>query len=258
MPTAVVTGAGVGIGAEFVRRLARDRYDVVLVARDAARLQALADEVASTYGVRTEVLPADLATDDGVAAVEERLSRAAEPVDLLVNNAGFGHRGRYLDVPLDEEVRMLRVHVDAVLRLTTAAVRGMKTRGRGGVVNVASVAAFYPRGTYGASKAWVVSFSEAVRQDLRGSGVRVLALCPGFTHTEFHDRAGMDMSGIPGFLWQNPDQVVEAALRDLRAGKAISIPGGWNKALVALGRVLPRDVAARAASDRGRTFRPGR
>src|SRR5688572_519480 len=197
MPTALVTGASAGIGAAFVRRLGRDGFDLVLVARDATRLATLADEVGAAHGVRTEVLPADLATDEGVAAVEERLSRDAEPVDLLVNNAGFGHRGRFLDVPVTDEVTMLRVHVEAVLRLTTAAVRGMRSRGRGGVVNVASVAAFCPRGTYGASKAWVVSFSEAVRQDLAGTGVNVLALCPGFTHSEFHGRAGMDMSWIP-------------------------------------------------------------
>jgi short-subunit dehydrogenase len=195
MPTAIVTGASAGIGAAFVRRLAKERYDLVLVARDEARLDALAKETASAYGVRADVLAADLGTDDGVAAVEERAGR--DDVAMLVNNAGFGHRGRFLAVPVEDELAMLRVHVDAVLRLTTAAVRGMAERRAGDVVNVASVAAFFPRGTYGASKAWVVSFSQAVRQDLAGSGVRVIALCPGFTHTEFHDRAGMDMSGIP-------------------------------------------------------------
>ena len=254
MPTALVTGASAGIGAAFVRRLARERYDLVLVARDAARLAALADEVEAAYGVRAEVLPADLATDDGVAAVEQRHAR--DDVDLLVNNAGFGHRGRFLDVGVDEELTMVAVHVDAVLRLTVAAVRGMKARGRGGVVNVASVAAFFPRGTYGASKAWVVSFSEAVRQDLLGTGVDVLALCPGFTHTEFHDRAGMDMSGVPESLWLDADDVVAAALRDLRAGRAVSIPGWRYKVIVTVGRLVPRSLAARVAS-RGRTFRPG-
>ncbi|HEX8001070.1 MAG TPA: SDR family oxidoreductase [Mycobacteriales bacterium] len=248
MPTALVTGASAGIGKAFAQRLARDGYDLVLVARDAERLSSLA----GSLGVAAEVLPADLATEDGIAAVERRL---ADGVDLLVNNAGFGHRGRYLAVPVDDEVTMLRVHCEAVLRLTTAAVRPMVERRAGGVVNVASVAAFFPRGTYGASKAWVVSFSEAVAQDLLGTGVRVMALCPGFTHTEFHDRAGMDMSGIPERLWLSASEVVDGGLRDLRAGKVVSVPGWQYKALVGAGRLVPRGLAARVASRRGRTFR---
>lgn len=253
MPTAIVTGASAGIGSAFVRRLARERYDLVLVARDEARLSALAEETRASYGVAVEVLPADLGTDDGIARVEERAAR--DDVSMLVNNAGFGHRGRYLQVPVEDELTMLRVHVDAVLRLTTAAVRGMAERRAGDVVNVASVAAFFPRGTYGASKAWVVSFSEAVRQDIQGSGVRVLALCPGFTHTEFHDRAGLDMSGIPDALWLSADDVVAAGLRDLRADKAVSVPGWQWKAIVGAGRLVPRNLAGRVASRRGRTFR---
>jgi len=253
MPTAIVTGASAGIGAAFVRRLAKEKYDLVLVARDEARLAALAKETEAAYGVRADVLAADLGTDDGVATVEERAGR--DDVDMLVNNAGFGHRGRFLSVPVEDELAMLRVHVDAVLRLTSAAVRGMVERRKGDVVNVASVAAFFPRGTYGASKAWVVSFSEAVRQDLMGSGVRVIALCPGFTHTEFHDRAGMDMSGIPERLWLDPDEVVAGGLRDLRAGKPVSVPGWQYKAMVGAGRLIPRGLAGRVASRRGRVFK---
>jgi short-subunit dehydrogenase len=247
MPTALVTGATAGIGAAFVRRLAREGYDLVLVARDEARLSAMA----ASLGSRAEVLRADLSVPADVALVESR----AESVDLLVNNAGFGHRGRFLDVPVEDELEMVRVHVDAVLRLTTAAVRGMALRGSGDVVNVASVAAFFPRGTYGASKAWVVSFSEAVRQDVGSRGVRVLALCPGFTRTEFHDRAGMDMSGMPSLLWLDADFVVAEALKDLRAGKAVSVPGWQYKTLVAGGRLVPRSLAGRLASRRGRTFK---
>lgn len=247
MPTAIVTGASAGIGAAFARRLARERYDLVLVARDAARLQALADELGGA-----EVLAADLSTDDGIERVAERAGR--DDVGMLVNNAGFGHRGRFLQVPVEDERTMLKVHVEAVLRLTSAALRGMTERGRGDVVNVASVAAFFPRGTYGASKAWVVSFSEAVRQDLAGSAVRVLALCPGFTHTEFHDRAGMDMSAIPERLWLGADEVVDAGLRDLRAGKAVSVPGWQWKAIVGAGRLVPRGLAGAVASRRGRSF----
>lgn len=246
MPTALVTGATAGIGAAFARRLASDGHHVVLVARDAGRLEAMAASLGSA-----EVLVADLSTEAGIAAVEAR----AGDVDLLVNNAGFGHRGRFLSVPVADEVTMLRVHVDAVLRLSSAALAGMVARGRGDVVNVASVAAFFPRGTYGASKAWVVSFSEAVRRDLAGGGVRVMALCPGFTHTEFHSRAGMDMSGIPSYLWLSAERVVDEALRDLRADKAVSIPGWQWKAVVYGGRLVPRSVSGRIASSRGRRFR---
>jgi short-subunit dehydrogenase len=249
MPTALVTGATAGIGAAFARRLAGDGFDVVLVARDEERLA----KAAAALPGRTETLSADLSTDDGIAAVEARLGRG--DVDLLVNNAGYGHRGRFLQVPVTEEVTMLKVHCEAVLRLTYAALPGMVERGRGGIVNVSSVSAFFPRGTYGASKAWVVSFSQAVRQDVGVPGVQVLALCPGFTHTEFHDRAGMDMSGIPPLMWLDADDVVDAAVRDLRAGKAVSIPGWQYKALVGVGTLVPDSLAARFASRTGRRFK---
>jgi short-subunit dehydrogenase len=253
VPTALVTGATAGIGAAFARRLAADGHDLVLVARDEERLAKAAADLTGASGVRVETLSADLATDAGMGAVEARLRD--QPVDLLVNNAGFGHRGRFLAVPVEDELAMVRVHVDAVLRLTSAAVPGMVSRGRGGVVNVASVAAFFPRGTYGATKAWVVSFSQAVRQDLAGTGVRVMALCPGFTHTEFHDRAGMDMSGIPSWLWLDAERVVSDGLADLRAGKAVSVPGLPYKAIVGAGTLVPRNLAGRLASRTGRKFR---
>ena len=243
MPTALVTGATAGIGAAFARRLRRDGYDVVLVARPSPRLTAAAAEVGGV------ALPADLSTDSGIAAVEARL---AEGVDLLVNNAGFGHRGRFLSVPVADEVEMLKVHCEAVLRLTLAALPPMIARDAGGIVNVASVAAFFPRGTYGASKAWVVSFSKAVRQDIGASNVRVMALCPGFTHTEFHDRAGIDMSGTPGFLWLSAEDVVDASLRDLRAGKTVSVPGWQYKAIVGAGRLVPTGLAGRVSARAGR------
>jgi short-subunit dehydrogenase len=254
MPTALVTGATAGIGAAFARRLARDGFDLVLVARDVPRLDAAAAELA-TNGVTAEVLPADLSTDAGIAAVEQRLADTERPVDLLVNNAGFGVHGRFLQVPVADELTMVKVHVDAVLRLTSAALPGMVSRRRGGVVNVASVAAFFPRGTYGATKAWVVSFSQAVRQDVAADGVRILALCPGFTHSEFHERAGMDMSRLPSLLWLDADDVVDTALRDLRAGKAVSVPGAQYKAIVAAGAFLPRNLAGRFSSRAGRRFR---
>jgi short-subunit dehydrogenase len=255
MPTALITGATAGIGAAFAERLAREGYDLVLVARTADRLEAESARLSAAYGIGVSVLPADLGTDDGIAAIEARLSDAAAPVDMLVNNAGFGVRGRFLAVPVADELAMVKVHVEAVLRLTYAALPGMVARGRGDVANVASVAAFFPRGTYGASKAWVVSFSQAVRREIGTGAVRVLVLCPGFTHTEFHDRASMDMSGVPRALWLDAADVVDAALRDLRAGKAVSVPGWQYKTIVGAGRLVPPSIAGRLSSRAGRRFR---
>jgi uncharacterized protein len=250
MPTALITGASAGIGAAFARRLAADGFGLVLVARDEARLAQSATRLRETYRIEVEVLSADLATDEGLTAVEDR----AREVDLLINNAGFGNPGTFLDVPIEDELRMLRVHCEAVLRLTYAALPGMIARGRGGIINVASVAAFFARGSYSASKAWVVSFSQGVVQDLGGKGVRVMALCPGFVHTEFHERAGMDVSGIPDFLWLDADQVVAEALRDLRKGRLVSVPGTQYKTIVGLGKFVPRNLAGRLSSRAGRSY----
>ncbi|MFI6522954.1 SDR family NAD(P)-dependent oxidoreductase [Spirillospora sp. NPDC050679] len=255
MPTALITGATAGIGAAFARRLAADGFDLVLLARNAGRLDATARELGDEYAVRAETLVADLATDEGIAAAEGRL---AEGVDLLVNNAGFGNKGAFLDVPAADEATMLKVHCEAVLRLTHAALPGMLERGRGGVVNVSSVAAFATRGTYGASKAWVVSFSQGVAQDIASrpgsAGVRVMALCPGFVRTEFHERAKMDVSGIPEFMWLDRDAVVDTALRDLRRGVAVSVPGAQYKAIVGLSRLAPRDLVGKLSSRTGRRY----
>jgi short-subunit dehydrogenase len=252
MPTAFITGATAGIGAAFARRLAADGMNLVLLARDAERLEAAAERHRTTFGVDVEVLPADLATEDGIGAAERRV---AAGVDLLVNNAGFAQKGRFLDVPVDAEVTMLRVHCEAVLRLTYAALPGMIDRRRGAVINVASVAAFFSRGTYGASKAWVVGFSQGVDHDIRGKGVHVMALCPGFVHTEFHERAEMDMSGIPEFMWLNADSVVRDALRDLRRNVGVSVPGGQYKTLVGLGKFVPRNLAGRISARTGRRYK---
>ncbi|MET8383689.1 SDR family oxidoreductase [Streptosporangium canum] len=249
MPTALITGATAGIGAAFARRLAADGFSLVLVARDEKRLAGSAEALRLRYGVKVEVLPADLAADEGLTAVEARLR---EGVDLLVNNAGFGHPGAFLDVPVADELRMLKVHCEAVLRLTLAALPGMRERDRGAVVNVASVAAFFTRGTYSASKAWVVNFSESVASELTGTRVRVMALCPGFVRTEFHDRASMDTSGIPGFLWLSADNVVDEAMRDLARGRRVSIPDIRYKAIVGVGRLIPRGLAGEVSRRLGR------
>ncbi|MFD9127499.1 SDR family NAD(P)-dependent oxidoreductase [Kitasatospora sp. NPDC059571] len=255
MTTALITGATAGIGAAFARRLAKDGRDLVLVARDTERLESAAAELGKRHGVAVEVLTADLATDAGITAVEERLRDAARPVDILVNNAGFGNRGAFLDVPLEAELDMVKVHIEAILRTTTAALPGMRERGRGAVVNVASVAAFLPRGTYGASKAWVVSFTQGIARDLGGTGIRLQALCPGFTRTEFHQRAGMGTSNIPSWGWLDADRVVADSLRDLARGRTLSVPGKRYKAAVAIARLLPAGGLGAVSSKAGRTYR---
>jgi short-subunit dehydrogenase len=249
MPTALITGATSGLGAAFARRLAADAFSLVLVSRDALRLAQTADQLKLRYGVDVEVLPADLTTDEGLARVESRLHGG---VDLLVNNAGFGHPGSFPDVPVEQELRMLKLHCEAVLRLTLAALPGMRERDRGAVVNVASVAAFFAHNTYSASKAWVVNFSEAAAAKVGNPRIKVMALCPGFVRTEFHQRASMDSSGIPGFLWLKADNVVRAAMRDLALGKPVSVPGLRYKAIVAVGRLVPRGLQSRVSATIGR------
>jgi hypothetical protein len=202
------------------------------------------------------VLSADLSSDEGIATVEDRLGKDRHPVDLLVNNAGFGNKGSYLEVPMADELRMLKVHCEAVLRLTSAATRGMRERGRGGVVNVASVAAFVPRGTYGASKAWVVQFTQGVARDLAGSGVRLMALCPGFVRTEFHQRAGMDAGNVPGWMWLDADKVVTTAMQDLARGRTVSVPDPRYKALMGLVKLAPRGALGGVSSRTGRRYGP--
>ncbi|MFJ8002007.1 SDR family NAD(P)-dependent oxidoreductase [Streptomyces sp. NPDC096310] len=256
MTTALITGSTAGIGAAFARRLAADGHNLVLVARDTERLRDQATELHDLHGIEAEVLTADLSTEAGIGAVEKRLSDAKHAVDLLVNNAGFANKGRFLDVPMADELTMLKVHCEAVLRLTSAAVGGMRTRGRGGVVNVASVAAFVPRGTYGASKAWVVQFTQGVSRDLAGSGVRLMALCPGFVRTEFHDRAGMGTDNIPGWMWLDADKLVTAALADLARGKTVSVPDPRYKALMGVVKLTPRGLLGGVTSKTGRKYGP--
>ncbi|WP_367134662.1 MULTISPECIES: SDR family NAD(P)-dependent oxidoreductase [Streptomyces] len=256
MTTVLITGATAGIGAAFARRLAGDGHDLVLVARDEERLGRHATELHDRHGVEVEVLPADLSQDEGIEAVEARLRDRERPVHLLVNNAGFGNKGGYLEVSLADELKMLKVHCEAVLRLTSAAAEGMRERKRGAVVNVASVAAFVPRGTYGASKSWVVQFTQGAARDLAGSGVRLMALCPGFVRTEFHERAGMGTDNVPGWLWLDADKVVTAALRDLSQGKTLSVPDPRYKAMTGLMKLAPRRVVSRASSTTGRKYGP--
>ncbi|WOX11930.1 MULTISPECIES: SDR family NAD(P)-dependent oxidoreductase [unclassified Streptomyces] len=256
MTTALITGSTAGIGAAFARRLAADGHNLVLVARNTARLGEQATELHDRHGIEAEVLTADLATDKGIDTVAARVADRKNPVDLLVNNAGFGNKGRYLDVSMADELKMLKVHCEAVLRLTSAAAEAMRERGRGGVVNVASVAAFVPRGTYGASKAWVVQFTQGAAKDLAGTGVRLMALAPGFVRTEFHERAGMGTDNIPNWMWLDADKLVAAALADLARGKTLSIPDPRYKALMGLVKITPQAVLGGVTSKTGRKYGP--
>jgi short-subunit dehydrogenase len=249
--TALVTGPTAGIGHSFAHHLARRGYDLVLVARDAERLAAVAAELTSSYGVQVEALPADLADRDQLGQVEARLADPDRPVDLLVNNAGFGLKGRFLDNDADTETQMLEVLVTAVLRLTHAALGPMAERGHGGVINVSSVAAFLPRGTYAAAKAWVNSFSEWAANEYRPQGVTVMALCPGFTKTEFHERMDVGRDSAPGFMWLDPDFLVAKALKDFDKGRIYSIPGAQYKTVIALTKLVP-NKALQAYQSMGR------
>lgn len=247
MSTALITGASSGIGAAFAAALAARKHDLVLVARDEQRLAAVAQAAASQHAVATEVLPADLVDPDARGRVEERLRASEKPIDLLVNNAGFALGRRFLRTTVDEQEQMLDVLVRAVLRLTHAALPGMIERGHGAVVNVSSIAGEVPYGTYGAAKAWVTSFSQGLAAELRGTGVRAMALLPGFTRTEFQSRAGIRRGALPSFLWLDPAQVAEQALRDLDRGRVVSVPTARYRVLTAAARLTPRAVLRASA-----------
>lgn len=246
----MVTGPTSGIGRAFAAALARVGYDLTLVSRDETRLKQVASELSGgAHHVRCDVLPADLADLDSTRRVEQQLRE--QPVDVLVNNAGFGLRKPFEANDVEAEQRGLDVLVGAVLRLTHAAVVSMVARGSGDILNVSSVAGFLPRGSYGAHKAWVTSFSAWAHLHYAPAGVRVMAVCPGFVRTEFHARMDVDMRGIPSWMWLDADDVVAEALGDLRAGKAISVPSRRYRALVAASRAAPDRLVERLAR-RGR------
>ncbi|NLG21444.1 MAG: SDR family NAD(P)-dependent oxidoreductase [Actinomycetales bacterium] len=258
MGTALVTGASSGLGRAFAVELARRGHDLVLVARDRERLEELATELRQSYAVTTEVLPADLADRVQTERVADRVRDPERPVDLLVNNAGFGQKRSFSRGELADEERAVDVMVRAVLVLSHAAAGAMRARGRGGILNVSSVASFAVMGTYSAIKSWVTVFTEALSVELQGTGVTATAVCPGFVHTEFHDRARMNMSALPGPLWLDVDQVVTGALRDLDAGRTVSVPSATYKLVTAGIRVVPRSVVRRVSglmAQRRRTAR---
>ena len=242
--TALVTGGTAGLGAEFARQLAEQGHRVVLVARDAGRLAATAAELENRYGAATETIAADLTEDAGIAAVVARLSDPARPVEILVNNAGIGLLRSFEDNDIAAEKKHLKLHVEAAMELTHAALQGMLARRSGRIINVASVAAFLPRGTYSAAKAWLLSFSRWANLAYAARGIKVTAVCPGFTHTEFHDRMGMDKAVAPRWMWLEARQVVSESLADNAKGKAVSIPSKRYKVLTSVSRVLPPRLVA--------------
>ncbi len=244
-PTALVTGPTAGIGRSFARALAARGHDLVLVSRDKARLDALAADLRAKYLVDVEVLPADLTDRSSLALVEARVSDETRPIDVLVNNAGFGHKHPFTDNDIEEEQQLLDVLVTAVLRLSHAAVKPMRRRGRGAIVNVSSVAGFLPRGTYSAAKAYVTSFTEWLDLTYRRDGVRAMALCPGFVRTEFHERMGVGRDSAPRWMWLDADRVVRDALSDLERGRSLSIPSKRYKLLTTLARYTPSSLQAR-------------
>jgi short-subunit dehydrogenase len=241
---ALVTGPTSGIGLSFAQRLANDGYDLVLVSRDEPRLDWLATEL-ERQGATAEVLVADLADPVQRMRVEERLADRKRPIEVLVNNAGFGVNQHFVGGQLSREQQVIDVMVTSVMRLTHAAVAGMSERGSGSVINVSSMAGFLPFGTYSAAKGWVTTFTQGLATELTGSGVSTIAVCPGFVRTEFHQRAGIDMSKSSNWMWEEPDAVVAAAMRDLKRGKVISVSGRQYQALAVASHLLPRAVVRR-------------
>lgn len=247
--TALITGASSGLGAEYARQLASQGAALVLVGRSANALQSVADEVSARGGSAT-VIVADLLTPDGLALVVERVSSVQHPIDLLINNAGFGLPLEFANNDVKAELDHLTLHVAVPLQLTHAALQVMRERG-GRILNVASIAAYIPRSTYGACKQWLVSFSRWANSHY--DNVSVTAVCPGYTHTNFHERMGLapGHEGIPGWMWLNAADVVAESLRDVARGKAVSIPSLKYKLIAKLTAVLPDRTLARMGS-RGR------
>lgn len=244
--TALVTGASSGIGREITRQLAARGTHIVAVARDEQRLEALAREVAEAHeGVEVEVLPADLSDPAQLAIVETRVGDTVRPVELLVNNAGFGTYGRFRDLDRDREEQEIRLNVVAPVRLTHAALAPMLARNRGSIMNVSSVAGLQAtpgNATYGATKAFLASFSEAIHEELVGTGVTLTVVLPGFTRTDFQERAGIDGRDIPRFAWQSAEECAAEALAGTRAGKAWVVPGRLNRVAAAGVGVAPRGL----------------
>ncbi|MEX0785547.1 MAG: SDR family oxidoreductase [Dehalococcoidia bacterium] len=247
---ALITGASSGIGEGFARKLAEKNYDLLIAARRKDRLDQLATELSGQYGVDVEAIDVDLAQDEGVGMLEERLR--SEEIDLLVNNAGFGTVGPFAELPIERELEELRVNIRALVLLSHAALVAMKERRRGSIINVASTAAFQPipyNATYSASKAFVLHFSEALHEEAKEYKVTVTCVCPGPVQTEFQQVAGIDGDRLPSMMYTSVDTVVDATLSGLRLGRAITVPGPMNMVTAATSQFAPRFLSRRIAGN---------
>jgi len=240
---ALVTGATAGIGESFTRLLAAEGFNLILVARDEVRLNERAAGLKEKYGADSIVIVADLATESGCAKVEDYI--ASTDVEVLINNAGFGINKPFTMSDIAKEEELLKVLVRTPMRLMHVALSKMKERNRGVVINVSSVASFIAGGTYSASKSYLTVLSESLNTELSATNIKVSALCPGFTRTEFHQRGRMKMAGLPEFMWLNSDALVAKAWKDVLAGKPISIPGWQYKLLVGVISLVPRSLVRR-------------
>lgn len=239
MSTALITGGTSGIGAAFARTLAARGDDLVLVARNADRLSEMATDLKERYAVSVETITADLAVREDVIGIAERLTSAEQPIDMLINNAGFGVRAKLTDPDTTPHEHAIDVMIRAVLILSAAAGRTMRQRAAGMIINVSSTAGFVTMGVYSAIKAWVTSYTEGLANELHGTGVKVTALCPGWVRTEFHERANIHVGSIPEFMWLDADRVVAECLGDAAAGKVISIPSKRYAVMMTIAEHLP-------------------
>ncbi|MEO6473001.1 MAG: SDR family NAD(P)-dependent oxidoreductase [Aeromicrobium sp.] len=244
---ALVTGATAGIGNAYARELAKRGFNLTLVARDTTRLDGIAADLSKKHHIQVDVIGADLATVEGVQTVANAVTDTSKPIDLLINNAGSSLAGWFGTTDMADEDHQLDLMVRAPMHLTDAAIKSMVGRGRGKIINVASVAAFTPRGTYSAHKMWIVNLSRWANLQYADAGVTVMAVCPGFTHTEFHQRMGASTDDIPRWMWLKADKVVKSSLKDLDKGKAVSIPSIRYKILAALAQYVPKSLVARLA-----------
>jgi len=237
---ALITGASAGIGVAYANQLAAKGTDLVLVARDETRLSQLAQELVTQHNINVEVLAADLSDRSQLDKVAARAAK--EDIDLVINNAGFGIKQPFAGGALDAEQNLLDVLVTAVMRITHSALPGMLERNRGGVINVSSIAGWLSSGTYSATKSWVTTFSESLAALHKDSKVHVMALCPGFTRTEFHSRAEMEIETIPSWMWLDVNYVVKKSLSDFAKSKPVSVPGSQYKVLSLIAQYLPRPL----------------
>lgn len=237
---ALVTGATAGIGESFTRLLAQNGYNLVLVARDLPRLQERATALETKFDISTVVLQADLSSNEGCSMIEQYIRD--NQIDVLINNAGFGINKAFTVSQLDAEQALLDVLVRTPMRLMHVALPGMKERDKGVIINVSSVAGWIAGGTYSASKSYLTVLSESLHTELTGTKVKISALCPGFTRTEFHQRGRMSMKGLPKFMWLNADKLVEQSWKDAVNGKAVSVPGWQYQLLTFVMRYAPRPM----------------